>query len=71
LKRGNRPSRAPVLFWIRRGAAQMENVFLFFSARGLSAHGRTKGGGADAYQKALELRPNRSLAKRGLEAARR
>ena len=26
---------------------------------------------ADAYQKALELRPNRSLAKRGLEAARK
>jgi tetratricopeptide (TPR) repeat protein len=26
---------------------------------------------ADAYQKALELRPNRALAKRGLEAARR
>ena len=26
---------------------------------------------ADAYQKALEVRPNRSLAKRGLDAARK
>jgi tetratricopeptide (TPR) repeat protein len=36
----------------------------------LLAAGR-KGEAADAYQKALELRPNRSLAKRGLEAARK
>jgi len=36
----------------------------------LLAAGR-KAEAADAYQKALELRPNRSLAKRGLEAARR
>jgi hypothetical protein len=71
LKRGNRPSRAPVLFWIRRGAAQMENVFLFFSARGLSAHGRTKGGGRRRLSEGARIAPNRSLAKRGLEAARR
>jgi predicted TPR repeat methyltransferase len=70
LKRGNRPSRAPVLFWIRRGAAQMENVFLFRLGDYLLTPGR-KAEAADAYQKALELRPNRSLAKRGLEAARR
>ena len=36
----------------------------------LLAAGR-KAEAADAYQKALELRPNRSLAKRGLEAARK
>jgi tetratricopeptide (TPR) repeat protein len=36
----------------------------------LLAAGR-KAEAADAYQKALELRPNRSLAKRGLELARR
>ena len=35
----------------------------------LLAAGR-KAEAADAFQKALELRPNRSLAKRGLEAAR-
>jgi tetratricopeptide (TPR) repeat protein len=36
----------------------------------LLAAGR-KAEAADAYQKALELRPNRALAKRGLEAARK
>jgi tetratricopeptide (TPR) repeat protein len=36
----------------------------------LLAAGR-KAEAADAYQKALEVRPNRSLAKRGLEAARK
>jgi Flp pilus assembly protein TadD len=36
----------------------------------LLAAGR-KAEAADAYQKALELRPNRSLPKRGLEAARK